>query len=108
MDKAVLLKGFLPERDVDLPSGVGTVRVRGLSRNEAVEVAACADEQEMERRAIALALLDPPMTMSEVREWSGVAVAADVQAVAQAISQLSNMEAGAGKGPTSRSRRTRP
>jgi uncharacterized linocin/CFP29 family protein len=107
VDKATLLKGFLPERDVELPSGTGTVRVRGLSRQEAVAVSSCDDEQTMERMAIVVGLIDPVLSLQEVTEWSQVAVAADVQAVAQAISQLSNMEAGAGKGPTSRSKRTR-
>lgn len=107
MDKAVLLKGYLPEEDVELPSGIGTVRVRGLSRQEAVTVAKIDDQTAMERLAMALGMLDPRMTESEIDEWSKVAVAADVQAVAQKISDLSNMQAGAGKGPTSSSKRTR-
>lgn len=106
MDKATLLKGFLPETDVDLPSGIGTVRVRGLSRQEAVAVSKIDDQVGMERKAIACGLLDPRMTEAEVDEWSQVAVAADVQAVAQAISALSNMEAGSGKGRTSPSKKT--
>lgn len=106
MDKAVLLKGFLPERDVELPSGLGTVRVRGLSRQEAVKVTD-DDNWVMERRALAAGMLDPKMTEDEVDQWRAVAVAADVQAVAKAISDMSNMDADAGKGPTARSRRTR-
>jgi hypothetical protein len=107
VDKATLLKGFLPERDVELPSGTGTVRVRGLSRQEAVAVSSCENEQDMERMALVAGMLNPQLTLQEVVEWSQVAVAADVQAVAKAISDLSNMDVGAGKGPTSRSRRTR-
>ena len=106
MDKAVLLKGFLPERDVELPSGIGTVRVRGLSRQEAVRVTD-DDPSVMERRALAAGMLDPQLTEDEVEQWRGVAVAADVQAVAQAISEISNMDDKGGKGPTSPSKRTR-
>jgi hypothetical protein len=106
VDKATLLKGYLPEADVELPSGLGTVRIRGLSRQEAVAVSKVDDQIAMERKAIACGLLDPKMTEAEVDQWSEVAVAADVQAVAQAISELSNMAPNSGKGRTSRSKRT--
>lgn len=107
MDKAVLLKGYLPEDDVELPSGLGTVRVRGLSRQEAVAVSNIDDQVAMERRAMAMGMLDPVMSEDEIDAWSASAVAADVQAVAQRISELSNMAPGSGKGRTSRSKTTR-
>jgi hypothetical protein len=112
MDKAVLLKGYLPEDTVTLPSGQGDVRVRGLSRNEAVAMAKLVGDSghltpEAEAFACSHGMLDPVMTEDDVRAWRDVAVAADVQAVVERISELSNMDANAGKGPTSRSRRTR-
>jgi hypothetical protein len=108
MDKAVLLRGFLPERAVELPSGQGSVTVRGLSRNEAVAVQKYAEDVgELEVQAITRGLLDPKLTEDEARTWRDVTVAADVQAVMEAISELSSMDANAGKGPTSRSRRSR-
>ena len=125
MDKAVLLKGFLPEADVELPSGIGTVRVRGLSRQEAVAVQRGVSEDDpnandvLEVRAVARGILDPVLSEATdpderikeaeaaVAHWRTVGLAADVQAVAQRISQLSNMEKDSGKGPTSHSRRTR-
>lgn len=113
MDKATLLKGYLPKSDVELPSGTGTVLVRGLSRNEAVAVqAGVSDDQAdaaetLEVRALARGMLDPALTEDEVREWRMTGLAADVQAVAQEISRLSNMDPDAGKGPTSASRRRR-
>ena len=113
MDKAVLLKGFLPEADVELPSGIGTVRVRGLSRQEAVAVQRGVREDDpdandvLEVRAVARGMVDPQLTEDEVAAWRASGVAADVQAVAQRISELSNMDKAAGKGPTSSSKRTR-
>jgi hypothetical protein len=108
MDKAVLLKGYLPEDTVTLPSGQGDVRVRGLSRNEAVALQKLGEDAEaLEVRACSLGMLDPAMSEDDVKAWRGVAVAADVQAVAQRISELSNMDEAAGKGPTSRSRSRR-
>lgn len=111
MDKAALLKGFLPEDDVELPSGIGTVRVRGLSRIEAVRmhklIEKGTEEVDAEVTACALGMLDPVMSEDDVKAWREVALAADVQAVAQRISELSNMDPNAGKGPTSRSRSRR-
>ena len=113
MDKAALLKGFLPEADVELPSGIGTVRVRGLSRIEAVQVQRGVSDSDpdandvLEVRACARGMVDPRLTEDEVAAWRTTGLAADVQAVAQRISELSNMDASGGKGPTSRSKRTR-
>jgi hypothetical protein len=109
MDKAVLLKGYLPEDDVELPSGTGTVRVRGLSRLEAVQMNNAlgkdTDDQESEDLACSLGMIDPRLSVAEVREWRGNTVAADVQAVAVRISELSNLDKGAGKGRGSSSRK---
>jgi hypothetical protein len=108
MDKAVLLKGYLPEDTVTLPSGQGEVRVRGLSRNEAVALQKLGeDATALEVRACSLGMLDPTLTEEEVAAWREVAVAADVSAVAQRISELSNLDDQGGKGPTSRSRSRR-
>lgn len=124
MDKAVLLKGFLPEDDVELPSGTGTVRVRGLSRIEAVAVQKGVEDKDsdtLEIRALARGVIDPQMwdddaatyedkiatAEANVQIWRSTGVAADVQAVAKRISELSNLDDKAGKGPTSNSRRTR-
>lgn len=111
MDKAVLLKGYLPEADVELPSGAGTVRVRGLSRIEAIRMNKAIEKdteaQESEDLAIAIGMIDPRMTEAEVRDWRGNTVAADIQAVAVKISQLSNMDEKAGKDAGSSSRKTR-
>lgn len=109
IEKATLLAGYLPSRDVPLPSGGGTVKVRGLTRHEAVELqrAAGEDVAELEIGACAAGMLEPKLTQDEVRAWRLATIAADVQAVAGAISELSNLDEQAGKGPTSHSRRTK-
>lgn len=111
IDKAALLKGFLPEATVSLPSGAGEVRVRGLSRIEAVQLSRAIDKGldgvDAEVLACSLGMLEPKLTEDEVSAWREVALAADVQAVAGRISELSNMDEKAGKGPTSRSRSRR-
>lgn len=115
LEKAALLKGYLTQEVVTLPSGAGEVLVRGLTRHEATEVSRGVDKIEddddrfklLEERGIAAGLLEPKLTVDEVRAWRESAVAADVQAVANAITKLSNLDEGAGKGPTTHSRRRR-
>lgn len=113
IDKSALLAGFLPEDDVVLPSGAGTVRVRGLSRNEAVATQKGmrpdddASVAAAEATAVSFGLLEPRLSLEEVLAWRETALAADFLAVANRISGLSNMDPQGGKGPTSSSRRTR-
>lgn len=109
LTKEQLLDGDLPTAEVELPSGKGEILVRGLSRREAIDVTKQADDDPelLERYGMAAGIVDPPMTVAEIAEWQGRGLAADVQAAAIKISELSNLDVRGGKGPTSRSRRTR-
>lgn len=111
IDKATLLRGFVATDDIELPSGQGTVTVRGLTRMEAIKAQKAygrgEDIDAMEAVILALGLVDPAMTEDEARTWREVGSAGDVQAVVERISELSKMDAGAGKGPTSSSRSRR-
>lgn len=62
MDRDLLFKPRLPEDDVDVP-GLGTVRVRALSRAEALHVQAATDVAERDRRIIAQGLVDPVLVI---------------------------------------------
>jgi hypothetical protein len=111
--KDALLEAFLPTADVELPSGKGTVKVRGLTRWEAVETQAGVDDDTegaallLERRALARGMVEPQLTEEEAEAWQRSGVAADVAKVAMTISQMSALDDNAGKGPTPRLRRTR-
>jgi hypothetical protein len=111
IDKAALLAVRLPHDTVALPSGAGEVRVRGLSRAEAVDLVKRVEREEddtlYEVVGIALGLVDPALTEDEVRAWRATAAAGDFMAVSNRIQELSNVDEGAGKGPTSSSRRRR-
>lgn len=107
IDKDALLRVTLTTVEVDLPSGAGTVLVRGLTRQEAVEVQAGlepTDVEQLEVRGVARGLVEPRLTEDEVRLWRMQAPAADVHVVSAKISELSNLDPSGGKGPTSRSR----
>ncbi len=90
MDKEILFKPRLPEEEVELP-GVGTVRVRALSRSEAIRVQAVEETGARERCAVALGMVQPRLTEDEVGRWQSVAPAGELSPVAERINVLSGL-----------------
>lgn len=102
MDKSLLFapragtdSGY-PEDDVDV-AGMGTVRVRGLSRFEVLHVQNTDDSAKRERQILALALLDPTMTEAEVGRWQKASDASEMEPVSEKVAELSGMQGGSGK-----------
>ena len=99
MDKESLLAPRLPEDDVEIP-GVGTFRVRALSR---FEVLAAQKEQSkgpgfMERRMLAFGIIGPfTLTEDEVAAWQKASPAGEMEPLAERIAELSGMKSGAHK-----------
>lgn len=90
LSKETLLARTLPEEDVKLADG--TVRVRGLSRAEAVKVANLQkDIDAAEVFILACALIEPEMSEAEVRAWREVAPSGEIDAVADAVLGLSGL-----------------
>lgn len=91
MDKKDLLKRRCPEADVELP-GVGTVRVRGLTRAEVKTIGeGVNDGKDMEAQALSWALVDPQLTVEEVQQLFEVAGFAEIQLLNQTINELSGI-----------------
>ncbi len=90
VDIDLLFKSRLPEEDVELP-GVGVVRVRGLSRAEALKVRSIEGRAETERAILALAMVDPTMTEAEVGRWQAASPAGEMEPVTDKVSELSGM-----------------
>jgi hypothetical protein len=98
VDKDTLLKPRLPEADVDIP-GVGTVRVRGLSR---YEVLLAQKEQPKgvvayERVMLRFGMVDPALTEDEATQWQKASPAGELEPVTRQIAALSGMGEGADK-----------
>lgn len=88
--------GF-PEDDVEVP-GMGTVRVRGLSRHEVIHVqSAKGGPVKVEQLTVSLGLVDPQMTEDEVRQWQKLSIGGEMEPVTLAIGRLSGMLPGADK-----------
>lgn len=97
MDKARLFEPYLPEQDVDIPN-LGSVRVRGLTRAEAMAVQRHAkDPEKQERVILAFAMVDPELTEAEVGQWQKARPAGEIQQLARVVEELSGMREGADK-----------
>jgi hypothetical protein len=90
MDKELLFRPRLPEADVDVP-GVGTVRVRALSRAEAMDVENAKGNAAIERRLLSLGLVDPVLSEMEVGLWQKAAPASELEDVSNKIAELSGL-----------------
>jgi hypothetical protein len=92
LSKESLLARTLPQKDVELADG--TVRVRALSRSESIRVAGLSgDIDAAETFILACALIDPELTEEEVTRWRAAAPSGEVDAVADAVLELSGMTA---------------
>lgn len=89
MDRETFLKARLPEREVELP-GVGTVRVRGLSRAEAMQVRGLRDDlAAAEQLLVVLGLVDPALSADDVAAWYASAPAGEIDLLVGPIQELS-------------------
>lgn len=93
--RAETTSGF-PEALVPV-GGLGDVRVRGLSRFEAMHVQGMNNTVQREIETISLAMVDPAMDPAEVREWMKAGGAGEFEPVSQEIQRLSGMDRDAAK-----------
>lgn len=93
IDKDTLLKGRLPEREVDIP-GVGTVRVRALSRLEALGMRKVPEDDAaaVERYMLRHGLVEPVLTPEEIVQWQEASPAGELDPVTDAIADLSGVK----------------
>jgi hypothetical protein len=96
VDKEALFAPRLPEDDVEVP-GVGTVRVRALTRLEAMKVQSAGSVEATDRLLLSFGLVDPKLTEDEARRWQGASVATEIEPVSNRILELSGMAEGADK-----------
>jgi len=87
--KQALLAKREVSAQVEIP-GIGTVTIRPLTRGETLRLKDKSGA-ELERRAVAWALLDPQMSEAEVGDWQQVAPAGELQLVADKIQELSGL-----------------
>lgn len=97
MDKEALFRPRCPEADVELP-GVGTVRVRGLTRGEIVTIAKGSnDGRDMEPLSLSWAFVDPQLTEDEARRLVEVAPFGEIETLTKKVNELSGIAGRADK-----------
>jgi hypothetical protein len=97
IDREAFLKPRLAEREVDLP-GVGTILVRGLSREEVVAMQPLKnDTAALEQRIIELGLVNPALSAADVGAWYAAASTGEVDLIVDAICDLSGVSTGGPK-----------
>lgn len=93
MDKELLFKQRLNEITLDV-DGIGTIRIRALTRREALDFKGEHDAGELEVKMLSLALVDPVLTEDEVRRWQDVAPVGELQVIVDQVIELSGMVKG--------------
>jgi hypothetical protein len=76
------------------------VTVRALTRAEVLEAQKHHDGSDVatiEAAMLSVALVDPVMTVDEVRQWQEVSPAGELEPVTDALSELSKINVGAAK-----------
>jgi len=93
VSKEQLAKPRLEEAEVEIP-GVGTVRVRALSRGEIfrMQKVATKDTGARERLILSLGMLEPAMTEIDVQNWQEAAPAGELDGPVDKIRKLSGLE----------------
>lgn len=91
-----ILAKKLSQEVIDLPSG-GQVKVRGLTRDEALLTQDREGTAARDNYVIATGLLDPKLTEDDVAAWAATGATGDLNTISLAIAHLSGMGEGAGK-----------
>ena len=94
--KARLLKPRLNEDTLPV-EGVGELRVRGLSRAEALRVQTAKDEEHAERLILRFGVVEPELDDADIKTWQESSGAGEIENVTQRISELSGLGQGAEK-----------
>lgn len=100
-----ILARKLGQRVVELPDGSGSVTVRALNRREALTVSDLDDLYERDAYMLSAGLVEPTMTVDDVKAWGEADGSGTIEFVSRAIGELSGMVEGAGKSSVSRPRR---
>lgn len=89
----LLERRALAERDVEL-AGLGTVRVRALTRGEVLKLRGPGDDFiAFEAGLLAAGMVRPQLSIEEAAAWQDAALPTEIDPVITAIMQLSGMEA---------------
>lgn len=91
VDKAVLFEMRLKTEEYELPDGIGTIKIRGLNRAEAIRVEAAPDTAAKDREILMAGVVEPQLTAADVRAWQAAWPAGDIEDISRRIAELSGL-----------------
>lgn len=94
IDKESLFKGVLPEEDVELPNGKGTIRIRALTRHEMQQLRADKEGvtgEEVEIRMLVYGMVEPSLDINEAKDLAAILPVPEWRIITEAIGKLSGM-----------------
>jgi len=83
--------------EVKLPSGKPPVKVRALTRLEALNARKEKETPEFEQKLCALCMVEPKLTEKQVARWQEVSPAGDIEVVSRKVLEVSGFEERPGK-----------
>lgn len=95
LTKEQLTTPRLREQEVPI-EGLGTIRIRSLSRKEVLGLKQF-DGSEFEQRLVSLGMVEPAMTPEDVDAWQAASLSDELEQVTREISRVSGMAKGAAK-----------
>mgnify|MGYP001593033462 FL=1 len=97
LSKEELIKARFGVEDFEL-AGVGTVRIKPLTRAQALEVRGKElTVAEVEQCLLSWAMVEPGLTREDVAAWQEVADAGSFEPLVDRIAEISGMKKGASK-----------
>lgn len=81
------------------------VIIRGLTRNEALQLRGMSSVGDMDNLMISMAMVEPTMTPEDVAAWGDAGAAGTLIQLSLRISELSGIQEGAGKSGVPRTRK---
>lgn len=91
VDKDALFERRLPVEEYQLPGGIGSIKIRGLNRAEAIRVEASPDTAARDLIIFMAGVVEPKLTAAEVRQWQDAWPAGELEDISRRIAELSGL-----------------
>ncbi len=90
IDKATVAQPRLAEEDFEV-DGVGWVRIRALSRSQALRLEDNPSAREKDAQILAWGIVDPLFTVAEINQWLDNSAAGELEPLSKRIAVISKM-----------------
>ena len=100
-DKSKLFEERLDQHEITV-EGLGTFKIRSLSRWQALLVGDVEGTPAKEAKILRFGIVEPSLTEQEIARWQKASPAGEIEEITEAITKLSGMQEGAEKAEVER------